>query len=87
MEMENKDITNQDLAKEQAAQFNSYRTFRQEEEHWRLKSHSLWLRAGDSNATFFHQKYKARISRKHISEITSEDGSICKGSDQLKEAA
>jgi uncharacterized protein (DUF305 family) len=29
MEMENKDITDQDLEKEQAAQFNSFRSFRQ----------------------------------------------------------
>jgi branched-subunit amino acid aminotransferase/4-amino-4-deoxychorismate lyase len=29
MEIENKDITNQDLEKEQAAQFNSFRSFRQ----------------------------------------------------------
>ena len=55
MEMENKDITNQDLSKEQAAQFNSYRAFRQEEEYWRIKSCSLWLIDGYRNNTFFHQ--------------------------------
>jgi len=59
MEMENKDITNQYLEKEHASQFNSFRAFRQEEEYWRLKYHSLWLRARDRNTTFFHQKYRA----------------------------
>jgi len=87
MEMESKDITNQDLEKEQAAQFNSYHAFRQEEEYWRLKSHSLWLRSGDRHTTFFHRQYRAQISINHISEITLEDGLICKGSTQLKEAA
>ena len=86
MEMENKDITNQDLEKEQTAQFNSFHAFHQEEEYWRLKSHSLWLRAGDRNTTFFHRKYRSRISRNHISKITFADGLICKGSTQLKEA-
>ena len=87
MEMENKDITSQDLEKEQASQFNSFRAFRQEEEYWRLKFHSLWLRVGDRNTTFLQWQYRAWISRIHILEITSTDGSICKGSAQLKEEA
>ena len=38
MEMESKDITNIEIEKEQVAQINSFRSFRQEEEYWRIKS-------------------------------------------------
>ena len=38
LELESSDITLQALEKEQATQFVSFRSFRHEEEYWRLKS-------------------------------------------------
>ena len=38
MEMESKDITTLEIEKEQVAQIKSFRSFRQEEEYWRIKS-------------------------------------------------
>ena len=66
--MEETEITLAMLEKEQKAQFNSFQVFRQEEQLWRLKSHSLWLKSGDQNTSFFHKQYRARISHNHILE-------------------
>jgi hypothetical protein len=85
--MESKVIFNSDLEKEQAAQNKTFRAFRHEEEYWRLKSRSLWLKAGDRNTSYFHRQCRARLSQNHISEIASSDGTIHKGFEQLKEAA
>eukprot|EP00253_Pinus_taeda_P028806 PITA_28806 len=41
---------------------------------------------GDRNTTFFHRQYRARLSRNHISEITTTEGQICKVFSQIKEA-
>jgi hypothetical protein len=82
--METIDITKTELEKEQAAQCKTYRSFRNEEEYWRLKSRSLWLEAGDRNTSYFHRQFKARLSRNHISEITTNDGKLCTGTDQIK---
>jgi len=87
VELENKEISNPDLVQEQEAQVKSYQSYPQEEEYWRLKSRSLWLKAGDRNTSFFHRQYRARLSQNHISELTSSDGTILKGNDQLKGAA
>jgi hypothetical protein len=55
VEMETKDIFSSDLEKEQAAQSKTFCVFRQEEEYWRLKSRSLWLKVGDRKTSFFHR--------------------------------
>ena len=75
------------LEKEQKAQFNSFRVFRQEEEYWRLKSRSTWMKAGDRNTSFFHKQYKDRLSQNHISKISSLAGETFKGITQIKQAA
>ena len=36
---------------------------RKEEQFWRIKSKILWLKEGNKNMTFFHNKAKARIIR------------------------
>jgi hypothetical protein len=87
VEMETRDITPTLLDKEVKTQCSSFRSFRMEEEYWRIKSRSLWLKAGDRNTSFFHRQYRARLSRNHISEITTAEGQICKGFSQIKEAA
>jgi hypothetical protein len=83
-EMETIYIAKTDLEKEQATQCKTYRSFRNEEEYWRLKSRSLWLEAGDRNTSYFHRQFKAHLSRNHISEITTNDRKLCKGIDQIK---
>lgn len=86
MDFESKEISATDLEKEQATQIKSFCTFRHEEETWRLKSRSLWLKAGDRNTSFFHRKYRAWLSRNHISKITCSDGTVLKGEEQQKKA-
>lgn len=86
-ELEEKDIYPMDLDKEKSAQRKTYCSFRSEEEYWRLKSRSLWLKAGDRNTTYFHRQYRARLSRNHIAEITTSNGQVCKGFSQIKDAA
>jgi hypothetical protein len=55
VEMEIKYFFNSDLEKEQGAQRKTFCAFRLEEEYWRLKSRSLWLKARDRNTSFFHR--------------------------------
>eukprot|EP00253_Pinus_taeda_P018086 PITA_18086 len=76
-----------ELAKEKSAQKNVYCSFRKEEEYWRLKSRSLWLKSGDKNTSYFHRQCRARLSRNHIAEITSSSGQVYKGFAQIQEAA
>ena len=85
--MEECEITKSQLALEQSAQINTFQSFRQEEEFLRLKSRSLWLQAGDKNTTFFHRQCRARLSRNHISEISTGEGGFIKGHEQLKQVA
>eukprot|EP00253_Pinus_taeda_P020349 PITA_20349 len=87
VEMEEKDISSMDLHNEKIAQRKTYNTFRIEEEYWRIKSCSLWLKAGDRNTKYFHRQYRACLSRNHITEIITTRGQVCRGFDQIKEAA
>jgi ribonuclease HI/exonuclease III len=86
-EMESKEITAELLEQEIKAQSSTYRSLRKEEEYWRIKSRSLWLKAGDRNTSFFHRQYRARLSRNHISEIKTTEGQVSKGFTQIKAAA
>jgi hypothetical protein len=86
-DMESKDITVELLEKEIKAQQSTYQSFRKEEEYWRIKSRSLWLKAGDRNTSFFHRQYRARLSMNHIVEIKTVEGQVCKGFNQVKVAA
>ena len=79
LSMENSEISKSQLVAEQAAQVNSFLSFRQEEEHLWLKSRSLWLLAGDKNFAYFHQQCRSRLSRNHISEICASEDEVIKG--------
>jgi hypothetical protein len=57
-----------------------------EEEYWRLKSRSLWLKAGDRNSSFFHKQAQARKCSNSISEI-KEENTIHKDNTSIKKAA
>eukprot|EP00253_Pinus_taeda_P013620 PITA_13620 len=85
VEMEEKDISAMDLDNEKTTQRKTYNSFRIEEEYWRIKSRSLWLKAGDKNTKYFHRQYRARLSRNHIAKIITSRGQVCRGFDQIKE--
>jgi len=85
--MEATETTKASLLIEQNVQFNYFLSFRHEEEYWRLKPRSLWLQAGDRNTSFFHRQCKDRLSRNHISEISTMEGEVIKGQPLLKKVA
>ena len=85
--MEESEIAKSQLALEQFAQIKTSQSFQQEEEYLRLKSRSLWLQAGDKNIALFHCQCRDRLSHNHISEISTGEGEIIKGHDQLKQDA
>eukprot|EP00253_Pinus_taeda_P019238 PITA_19238 len=86
-EMENIDINADLMEKETKAQCSAHHTFRKEEEYWRLKSRSLWLKAGDRNTSYFHRQFRARVIRNHIAEIKTPEGRVCNSHHQIKAAA
>jgi len=86
-DMEIKEITTEVLETETQAQRLVHQSFRKEEEYWRIKSRSLWLKEGDRNTAFFHRQYRARLSRNYIAEIKTADGQVCKGYNQVKAVA
>ena len=49
----------------------------QEEIMWRQRSRITWLREGDSNTRFFHQRARRRRSRNRIIKLNQPDGSEC----------
>ena len=59
---EDVEITKEVLDKEAKLQQIFHKACLSEEEHWRLKSRTLWLKAGDINLAFFHKQAQARKS-------------------------
>jgi hypothetical protein len=86
LQAETADITKEILDKEAQLQQNYHKACLAEEEYWRLKSRSLWLKAGDRNSSFFHKQAQARKCTNSISEI--KDGTIIhKDNANIKKAA
>ena len=71
--MEEIDISKDKLILEEELQANLHKACIREEEYWRLKSRSLWLKYGDRNTSFFHKHTQARRSFNFIVEITLGD--------------
>jgi ribonuclease HI/exonuclease III len=69
LELEGKEITNQDIIKEEQLQTQWHKHCREEENYWRQKSRSLWLQEGDKNTTFFHKQAEARKLFKAVTQI------------------
>jgi len=44
------------LNQEQQLSKQNHIATKKEEEHWHLKSYTLWLKASDQNTSFFHKK-------------------------------
>jgi hypothetical protein len=67
--MEEAEISSDTLKREEHLQQNFQNACRQEEEYWRQKSRSLWLKSGDRNTSFFHKQAQDRRGYNSISEI------------------
>jgi hypothetical protein len=64
-QIETEMVTETLLNQEKEAQQHLQHTLRREEEHWRLKSRSLWIKVGDSNTSFFHKQAQFQRKKKH----------------------
>lgn len=73
IQVEDAVITKDILDKEAHLKQNFHKACLAEEEYWRLKSQSLWLKAGDRNYSFFHKQAQARKCFNSISEIKEEN--------------
>eukprot|EP00253_Pinus_taeda_P029823 PITA_29823 len=83
---EDAEITKEVLDKEAELQQIFHKACLSEEEHWRQKSRSLWLKAGDRNTAFFHKQAQVRKSFNSIAEI-KDGNSTHKDFDSIKRAA
>jgi hypothetical protein len=83
--METKEVQQSHIMTEQKIHKEYIQALNEEEIIWRLKSKSLWLKAGDQNTSFFHRQAKVRLWANQISEIKTPEGEIIKDFDQIKQ--
>ena len=83
IEKEGREEGKQDYLREKEIFWEIYRENRKEEEEVRLKSRSLWLKAGDKNTSFFNNSMKIRRARNQIEKIQVENQEV-KGAEELK---
>uniref|UniRef100_A0A803PJK4 Reverse transcriptase domain-containing protein n=1 Tax=Cannabis sativa TaxID=3483 RepID=A0A803PJK4_CANSA len=48
----------------------------QEEDYWHQRSRSSWLKSGDSNTKYFHQKASSRKAANKITKLTDSNGIV-----------
>jgi hypothetical protein len=86
-EMEIIEIQQNLLTQEKKLHKEYLQALAEEENAWRLKSRSLWLKAGDQNTSFFHNQAKVRNWSNQISELKTHEGEILKDIAQIKQHA
>jgi hypothetical protein len=69
LKMEEGNISPDKLEKETDLHRKLHTTCREEEEYWRQKSRSLWLKDGDKNTSFFHKQAEAKKNYNSVKEI------------------
>ena len=74
------------LEKEVSLHQSLHSTCHQEEEFWRKKSQSLWLKVGDQNTTYFQKHVEARKQFKAVQEF-QDQGPVITRFDKIKEEA
>jgi ribonuclease HI/exonuclease III len=74
--MERKEITPEILKKEDSLQREWHHACRLEENYWRQKSRSLWLKEGDRNTAYFHKQSEARKHYNAVMEVQIRDTTI-----------
>jgi hypothetical protein len=84
--MEQKEITPELLQQENSLQRQWHQACRMEENYWRQKSRSLWLKEGDRNTTYFHKQAEARKQYKAVTEVQVQNKTIA-DPDGIKQAA
>jgi hypothetical protein len=72
--MESKEVTSDMHMEEAMTQQKIQKTIEDEDETWRLKSRSLWLKNGDKNTKFFDKKEKDNVYKNNLKDIFLEDG-------------
>jgi exonuclease III len=86
LEMEQKEITPAILQQEDSLQRQWHQACRMEENYWRQKSRSLWLKEGDRNTAYFHKQAEARKQYKAVTEVQVQNKTIA-DPEGIKQAA
>ena len=81
--MEDSNGSQEPLQKEEDLQKEYHRACRAKEEHWRQKSRSLWMQAGDKNTSYFHKQAESRKQFKIVNEIQYQ-GNLVKDFEDIK---
>ncbi|KAL5572799.1 hypothetical protein UlMin_022396 [Ulmus minor] len=71
------DLESWNLEKHQRLEKILYALRYNEERYWRQRSKDMWLKYGDSNSKFFHQKASARKSKNSITGLLDLNGEWC----------
>ncbi|XP_057730414.1 uncharacterized protein LOC130945725 [Arachis stenosperma] len=58
-----------------------------EESYWREKSRVKWLKEGDQNTRFFHQKFQSRVRRNRIWRLVGRDNEIASKPEDIAKVA
>ena len=84
--MEDTEVSQDLLQKEENLQKDLQRACRVEEECWRQKSRSMWLQAGDKNTSYYHKQDEAHKHFKTVNEIHYQ-GTLVKDFEGIKRVA